>query len=234
MTKAAVYAATRNLYRDLLPSLKSLLMHSDVERVYLLIEDPIFPYTLPPEVETLNVSRQTYFRRNGPNWDRKWTWMVLMRAALPFLFPDLDRILSLDCDTIVTEDISDLWDLPIDSHAFAAAREPQKCLYGSTYTNVGVCLYNLRYLRESGRAAEVVDALNTRRFTFCEQDCLNELCRGEIYDMPSEFNACDFTDRPARPRIIHYAAIRDWARLPLVNTYRDVPWDAIRRPRCDT
>jgi hypothetical protein len=45
--KVAVYAGTRNIYKDMLPSVKSLLIHSDVDKIYFLIEDDIFPYELP-------------------------------------------------------------------------------------------------------------------------------------------------------------------------------------------
>ena len=125
--KAAAYCATRNLYHDLIPSIKSLLLHSDVEKIYLLIEDDDFPEYLPPECKCINVSQQKYFIPGGPNWNRKWTWMVLMRCALSkILPPDLDRVLSLDADTIVEMDISDLWDLDLTGWYLAAAREPLK------------------------------------------------------------------------------------------------------------
>jgi len=35
---------------------KSLLEHSNVEKIYFLIEDDIFPYELPQEIECINVS----------------------------------------------------------------------------------------------------------------------------------------------------------------------------------
>ena len=54
--KAAVYCGTRNVYQDMIPSMKSLLIHSDVDKIYFLIEDDEFPYPLPPEVECINVS----------------------------------------------------------------------------------------------------------------------------------------------------------------------------------
>jgi len=38
--------------------MKSLLIHSNVEKIYFLIEDDEFPYKLPPEVECINVSKQ--------------------------------------------------------------------------------------------------------------------------------------------------------------------------------
>ena len=54
--RAAVYNGTRNLYENMLAAAKSLLVHSNVEKIYFLIEDDIFPYDLPPEIECINVS----------------------------------------------------------------------------------------------------------------------------------------------------------------------------------
>ena len=93
--KAAVYSGTRNIYEKLLPSAKSLLMHSNVDKIYFLIEDDDFPYALPPEIECINIRNQTYFPIDGPNFNNVCTYMVLMRAAYAKIFPHLDKILSL-------------------------------------------------------------------------------------------------------------------------------------------
>ena len=106
--KAACYAATRNLYGEMVGAAKSLLAHSDVDRIYFLAEDDELPVWLPDCIEVLNVSRQAFFRPSGPNFRSGWTWMVLMRAALHRVFPSFDRILSLDVDTIVREDIEQM------------------------------------------------------------------------------------------------------------------------------
>jgi len=37
--RAAVYSGTRNIYDRMLIAAKSLLMHSNVEKIYFLIED---------------------------------------------------------------------------------------------------------------------------------------------------------------------------------------------------
>lgn len=46
--RAAAYCGTRNLYQDMIPAIKSLLLNSNVDKIYLLIEDDEFPYPLPP------------------------------------------------------------------------------------------------------------------------------------------------------------------------------------------
>jgi len=45
--RAAVYCGTRNLYKNMVIAAKSLLIHSNVEKIYFLIEDDIFPYEVP-------------------------------------------------------------------------------------------------------------------------------------------------------------------------------------------
>ena len=124
--KAAVYCGTRNTYDDMLPAIKSLVSHSDVDKIYLLIEDDVFPHELPDYVETINVSGQEYFTKDGPNYNNGWTYMVLMRAALHRVFLEHDTILSLDIDTIVAKDIFELWDYDIEDCYLAAVKEPHK------------------------------------------------------------------------------------------------------------
>ena len=107
----------------MLTASKSLLMHSNVEKIYFLIEDDEFPYELPPEIECINVVNQQYFPEDGPNYNNVCTYMVLLRAAYTKIFPELDRILTIDMDTIVNEDVSDLWDLELDDYYFAGVPE---------------------------------------------------------------------------------------------------------------
>ena len=225
--KAAAYCGTRNLYADMIPAVKSLLIHSYVERIYLIIEDDSFPYYLPDCVTTINVSGQEYFRPGGPNMNSRFTWMAMMRATLCHLFPDLDRILSLDIDTIAVQDVSNLWDLPIDDCYFAASMEPIRTKKDFLYTNIGVCLYNLKKLRD-GKADRVIRELNRKPYRFLEQDVMNDLCQGAIYDMPSDYNANDWVLPSENPKIVHYAGIRVWNNTPLVQEYRDIPWSEIR------
>ena len=56
--KVAVYAGTRNLYEQMYVCLKSLLVNNAMDRVYLLIEDDEYPYTVPENVIPVNVSEQ--------------------------------------------------------------------------------------------------------------------------------------------------------------------------------
>ena len=139
--RAAVYAGTRNVYQDMIPSMKSLLIHSNVEKIYFLIEDDEFPYELPPEVECINVKNQQWFNiENCPQMNNRCSYMVLLRVVFCQIFPHLDRILTIDNDTIVRENISELWDLDLDNYYIAGCLEPQKSTETFTYINMGVAM----------------------------------------------------------------------------------------------
>ena len=219
--KVAVYTGTRNIYKDMIPAAKSLLIHSDVDKIYFLIEDDKFPYELPPEIECKNVSRQAYFRSNGPNFASSWTYMVLMRAALSKIFPQYDKILSLDVDTIVNENISSLWDINLDGYYLAAVREEHKSHDDFLYINMGVALLNLKQLRKDHKDDEIIRAINTKPYDYKEQDCINELCQGHIYRIPADYNINNWTLGAKHRKIIHYAAVKGWQKFPLVQKYRD-------------
>ena len=68
MDKVAVYAGTRNLYEQMFVCLKSLLANTRMDRVYLLIEDDEFPYSLPDVCRIMNVSEQQFFPSGSPNF----------------------------------------------------------------------------------------------------------------------------------------------------------------------
>lgn len=218
--KAAAYFGTRNVYDAMVPAVRSLIAHSDVEKIYLFIEDDAFPCAMPKICEARNISGQTVFRKTGPNYTSKWTYMSMMRAALPFLLPELDRILYLDIDTIVNLDISDLWETPLDNCYFAAVREPAKSRPDFTYVNAGVMMMNLEKLRD-GKAKEIIDLLNRHFYPCKEQDLFSELCQGKFKLLPGDYNVSDFTDPPRLMKIIHFAAIptAEWYQDALVRRY---------------
>ena len=223
MERVACYCMTRNIYHKVRPSLNSLLRNTNVDHVYLLTEDDDVGFELPDKVSIVNVSVQKWFDKDGPNYRNKWTWMCLMWIPLCYLFPDLDRILSLDLDTIVERNIDDLWAAPIEDCYLAACPETgMSAQKGSLYINCGVALFNLKKLRD-GKADEMIRELNIRYHPYPEQDVLNEMCRGKIYYISSEYNACMFTAPTDRPRIHHFAATGLWyEKHPLMQKYKEM------------
>ena len=209
MDKVAVYAGTRNLYEQMYVCLKSLLANTKMDKVYLLIEDDEFPYKVTDIVHVANVSGQKFFLPGSPNYSNPWSYMAMLRCVLSFMLPD-ERVLWLDCDTIVNEDISDLFDINMDGCYYAGVMEPQKSRDIFRYINSGVLLCNLSLLRDTQKEVELAYFLNNFRFVWADQEVINLLCQGHIRTIDSEYNQNAFTLQCIRPRIIHYAAVKDF------------------------
>ena len=226
--KSACYLATRNVYPWVVPSLTSLLANGGIDRVFILAEDADLGYDLPERVEVKDITgwREQLLDPDGPNYHCRWTWMVMMKAALSKVFPEETRMLSLDLDTIVREDVSGLWDLDLGDVYFAGAREPfWTKRYGRDYVNAGVLFWNLEKMRD-GTADRALAAMNRRKYTFVEQDCLNEICAGKIRVIDSAYNAGDWTE-PAQStiRIRHYMASKGlWKAEPEVIHWTEAEW----------
>lgn len=229
--KCAVYTGTRNLYPMMVTAVKSLLHNSDVDKVYLFIEDDEFPYWLPDKVITRNVSDQTYFLPGSPNMKSQFSYMALIRSVFSKYFPECDRILSLDVDTIVVDDISDIWDLPIDDCYFSATHEPRLSkLTRGMYANVGTCLYNLEKIRQDKKDDDVLLLLNTFRYPYVEQDVYTLYCQGHIHEMPLEYNSTwnkEITGMAEHPKIIHFAGYKNWVDFEPYKMYERMPWGEV-------
>ena len=199
---------TRNIYPQILPSLKSLLANNEIDTVYLITEDDDIGIWMPDNVKIINVSDQQWFKPNSPNYNTRFTYMVMIRMALPFILKDEDRVLSLDLDTIIQTDISELWNLNMDDKYVAGCAETNLTKQkGYSYINCGVMMMNLAKFRD-GMAERIIKLLNERRYLYNEQDCMNEEIKEEnkLIINPC-FNFGFFNqDKTCVPAIIHYAA----------------------------
>ena len=231
MKKIVCYLATRNVYQRVVPSLKSLLKNGGVDQVYILAEDEDLGFDLPTKVIVKDISgwREQLLDLDGPNYRSRWTWMVMMKAALCKVFPKETRMLSLDLDTIVRGDLSALWEEDLDGVYFAGAREPfWTARLHRDYVNAGVLMWNLEKMRD-GTADRALEAMNRKFYTFVEQDCLNEVCAGRIRVIDAAYNAGDWTEDPkSEIRIRHYMASKGtWVNHPEVKSYTAMDWNEV-------
>ena len=206
MRRVAVYAGTRNVYDMMAASCKSLLAHTRVDQVYFLIEDDEFTQPLPDVIRTVNVSGQDYFPENGPNYDSQWTYMTLIRLALPWMLMGESRALWLDVDTIIQKDIGELFDIDLKGNYCAMAKEPARSTDVFTYHNAGVLLMDLDAMFEDSISDKCCRLVNRNKYTAPDQDAINLICQGEILELGPEWNAAGcITADVADPYIRHYA-----------------------------
>ena len=227
--RVAVYCASQRLYKDTIPAIKSMLLNGHPDKIYFLIEDDEFPGWLPEQVQTINVIRQPYFRLDGPNMQTNFTYMALMRAALTKVLPDEDEVLSLDCDTLVMGDISELWDVDLKDYYLTAGIEPQRCRWDNVYYNTGVVKYNLKLIREDGVDDHMIRLINECKLKWPEQDVVNIVCKNRIMKMPSDFNYNNYSERTDDVRIKHHCGfnVTSWAGFQDVNHFRRLSWETV-------
>ena len=108
-----------------------------------------FPTRAKVSVYNIQPLRDKLLNPEGPNYNSKWTYMVMMKTALCKMFLDVHRALTLDVDTIVRGDLSPLWEIDLEDYYFAGAREPfWSDRFHRDYVNAGVLMWNFDKMRD--------------------------------------------------------------------------------------
>lgn len=225
MKKIVVYPVSRAYYNNAIPAIKSLLINGNIDEVYIMTESEGMHLPLPENVHAIDVSRQPWFCWGGPNYRNQYSYLCLVRVALAKLFPDAGKILSLDADTIVLKDLSDLWDLDMTDYYLAGVPE-EKLSYtlNRPYINMGMALFNLDKIRADQLDDQMIDDLNLHYYQWVEQDCINANCYPKILTLGSEYNASQFSAPCDDPKILHFAYTPGWQDKDIVQFYRKQKW----------
>lgn len=203
----AVYCATSNYFGKIAPAVRSLLMNNPgIETVYLITDKPTRE---AGKIKNIVTEGFPWISRSGPNYYCRWTYMSLIRLALHRILPDVDRCLYLDCDTIVCDNIEVLDELSLYDNVIAGVREPAKS-QDRLYVNAGVLLMDLKALRSTGLGDALLQDINSTLRAFPDQDCINDVLAGHIYELPTCYNMSDWTGWGNNAKIIHYAAYADY------------------------
>ena len=116
------------------------------------------------------------------------------------LLPDTaTRVLYLDCDTVVTRSLKELWNTCLHGNVAGAVMEPtiyepvkEKIGLGSqdAYVNSGVLLIDLKLWRQQGIERQLLDFYREKegRLFACDQDLINGVLKGKICFLPPKYN----------------------------------------------
>lgn len=111
----------------------------------------------------------------------------------------IEKVLLLEGDSIVVNDIQEYFDLPIDDYYLAATDDFQSKWYKrilgmketSVYFNSGIMLFNLKKIRKDGITQKITNLIEggKSKFFYEVQDEMNVLFENEILVLPPRFNA---------------------------------------------
>jgi lipopolysaccharide biosynthesis glycosyltransferase len=145
---------------------------------------------------------------------------LLLARVLP---ASVERVIYLDCDTVVLTDITKLWrltnEIPLlaacpDMHVNGPMSEYKERIGmqpGAPYFNAGVLVLNLAAWREAKIIAKLSDvAKNLPKLSrFYDQDPLNVLLAGQTTQLPATWNVqMSVEPRIAHPLIVHFCGTK--------------------------
>ena len=122
------------------------------------------------------------------------------RLFVGSLLPEsVERVLYLDCDTVVAQPLMELWRTDLRGNVLAAVMEPT--IYGAVkreigltdrdiYVNSGVLLIDLKRWRQVGAERKLLDFYEEKGGSLfaCDQDTINGALKGRILPLPPKYN----------------------------------------------
>ncbi len=112
---------------------------------------------------------------------------------------DVERVLYLDCDTVVVQSVQELWRTELRGNVLGAVMEPtiykevrRECGLSDRdiYVNSGVLLIDLKRWRQTGAERLLLDFYEKKGggLFACDQDTINGALKGRILPLPPRYN----------------------------------------------
>jgi len=132
----------------------------------------------------------------------KWvTIQAWFRIKLPDMCKDLDKILYLDCDTLVRGSLEELFAMDLEGKYLAGVKDvwgvnkyvKRLNMQSDVYVNSGMLLFNCDYCRREKFFDKVVDfAINNEKIIeFCDQDSINKVVDEKKLILNPKYNFMD-------------------------------------------
>ncbi len=120
------------------------------------------------------------------------TTSACFRLFAPFILKDVDKVIYLDCDLIVLDDIAKLWEY--EPKYVAGVQDPmyryqaRKNRLKHLYINSGVMVMNLKNLRKIDWLERIKKTQNGYNLSLLDQDIINIALGKDIGHLPEKWN----------------------------------------------
>ncbi len=244
-----ILAFTPNYFVPAATCILSILKNSkesDKFEVIVLLSEAL-PDSMKKKLRRLGDGRINFVffnlegRLNDIYVNDKYTVAASYRLLLPGLLPDHDRVIYVDCDVIVRNNLASLFhsiDLKDNYMAgvFEATLDFQEshlrelgCNPGE-YINSGFLVMNLAQLREDKMVDKFVEASKAEYLEFPDQDVINQLCKGRIIGLSPVYNSIRTFFLPQyKSDFLKYYSEEDWNAVQEHGTIHYTgakPWNA--------
>lgn len=164
----------------------------------------------------------------------RYGYSAWYRILLPNVLPDVDRVLYLDSDLLIMDDLQSLYEIELGNAYLAAVTQPTlpqvfprlRDTLGlpdaDSYFNSGVMTLDLARLRSSGSVAQVLAFINERKgpMPWADQDPLNAVLHRHrvrlgprwnlmtpVFELPASmmpWTPAEINEAVADPAVIHF------------------------------
>lgn len=174
------------------------------------------------------------------------------RFLIGDILPEYDKVLYLDCDTVILSDVSELFAIDLGSSALGAALDPEipgqrkddpslvkymrevlQMEDSDPYLQAGVLVLNLKAMHKLHSVDQWLTLAGERRYRYNDQDILNKECKGHLHLLPLCWNTvvnCNnrrlpIIERGPHPVLEAYLEARKNPKLVHYAGF-EKPWDA--------
>ncbi|HGD1564069.1 TPA: glycosyltransferase family 8 protein, partial [Streptococcus agalactiae] len=247
--KAIALAADFGYQEQVKTIIKSICFHNQFIDFYILNDD--FPVEWFQMMEyhlskmDCTISNTKIFNEEIKHFkfQKPMPYPTYFRYFIPEVIHE-DKVLYLDCDMIITSDLTSIFTLDISKYSVAAVRDDLLEEYDGKedYFNSGLLLINNIFWREQGISQRLLDYTreNQGALQYHDQDVLNDVLCDNWLELDETYNYHTGADmlynlfqqserqlnrRKDLPKVIHYTATKPWKYLETSVRWRDIWWE---------
>lgn len=242
-----VVAFTPNYFIQACVGIKSVLIHSldsDIFHIICLLSENLSE-KMVSLLERLGKSHVqfSFINLEGKLADiyinERFTVAASYRLLLPDLLPEYDKVLYMDCDMIIRNNLAELYrsvdlkdnylaavyEAPMDfqtAHLKEIGCDPEH------YINSGFLIMNLEQMRKDNMVQKFMEASKASNLEFPDQDVLNQTCKGKILGLPPYCNSIRTSFLPQYKKFfLQRYTQQDWEEIQKhgnIHYTGDKPW----------
>lgn len=173
-----------------------------------------------------------------------YTSAIYYRLFIPDLFPQYDKIVYMDCDTVALEEVGKMYDIDIGEKYMGAVADQAVAMVPSfrdytknalgidatKYFNSGVIVMNAKKFREMDFYTAFRNILASYDFIVApDQDCLNLICKNKVHYFDAAWNAMPIAGKDTKkPKLVHYnLTMKPWHYDDIL--YEEYFWEYAKR-----
>ncbi len=227
LTLVSMASVLKNADAD--DEIEFVIMHAGLEDKYLKVFDNL-QNIKNYKLRCLKVDKNLFVDFPCPNWVTLEAWF---RCLLADLLPDMDKILYLDCDTIVRKSLKDLFNIKLGDNLVGViedvSQSKQKAqnigLKDNFYFNSGVMYINLEAWRKVGFFDCLKKIVADDQKISNDQDALNKASEGRKLRLSPSYDymqvwwrsnnpeydkayAAEFERIADDPTIVHFTGVK--------------------------